>query len=123
MLQMARDPEQNRLQWISETPSGFSYTGFSAVKISISCCRLVLHHPVSLISTSITCISSSYCTQSHLMLWCVITAKCLQSSHINTCVKQHGVPSWTSFFQMHRIGLRVDTISLMVPAKITYLLM
>lgn len=70
----------------------------SAVKINILCCKLALAPSGSLIPTFNTCISSSHCGQSDHMLWAVITAKCLQSSHINTRVKQHGVPSWTRFF-------------------------
>ncbi len=70
----------------------------SAVKTNILCSKWAFCPSGSLVSTFYTCISSSHCGQSHHMLRSVIIAECLQSSHINTCVKQHGVPSCPSFY-------------------------
>jgi len=125
MPQMAHDPEHNRDFRRSHTHPACIVMHWSAVKVNILCCKLALRPSGSLVSTYNTCISSSHCSQSDHMLRSVITAECLQSSHINTCVK----PAWgtvlyyfffSSFFRKtHKIGWWVDTISLMAPSKLS----
>lgn len=63
----------------------------SAVKINIICYQLVLG------SCRLSLITHASLHLSDHMLWPVIT-ECLRSSHINTCVKQHGVASCTTYF-------------------------
>lgn len=68
---------------------------WSAVKMNIKCCKLVcvplrLFLPRTHASPHLIAVRATTCC-----VCSVITAKCLQSSHINTCVKQHGVPSYT----------------------------
>lgn len=119
MLQMVHDPEDNR----DHTHPVWVVIHWSAVKTNILCSKWAFGPSGSLISTFYTCISSSHCGQSHHMLRSVITAECLQSSHINTCVKQHGVPSCPSFFfffwQFTKLGFVADAASLMVPSKLS----
>lgn len=88
------------LRWIRLAPAWVAIL-WSAVNILYY--KLALYPSGFLISTCYTCMSSSHCSQCAHMLRPVITAECLQSSHINTCVKQHGVPSWVSLFLIHNL--------------------